>query len=126
MCIRDRLHHAVARGDADGIDLQVNWGANINALAGDGLATLHWSVACHNTEMMEKLLAMGAVPNVLSTQGATPIMNAVQSNMAAHLELLLSSGALINAKDHRTFTALHRAAAMGNTKICLLYTSRCV
>jgi hypothetical protein len=108
------LHIAVARGDADGIDLQLKWGAGINALAADGLATLHWSIAYHNTEMIEKLLSLGADPNVMSDQGATPVMNAVQSNKPEHIALLLKAGASINAADHRGFTALHRAAEMGH------------
>jgi hypothetical protein len=114
------LHIAVARGDADGIDLQLKWGVGINALAGDGLATLHWSVANHNTEMMEKLLDLGADPNVMTDQGATPIMNAVQSNKPEHIRVLLKAGALINFTDHRGFTALHRAAEMGNTSLVKL------
>lgn len=108
------LHIAVARGDSDGIDLQLKWGAGINALAGDGLAPLHWSIACHTTEMTERLLSLGADPHVMSDQGATPIMNAVQSNKPEHLAVLLKAGALINAADYRGFTALHRAAEMGH------------
>lgn len=108
------LHIAVARGDADGIDLQLKWGAGINALAGDGLATLHWSIACHNTEMTEKLLSLGADPDVMSDQGATPLMNAVQSNKPNHVLVLLKAGASVNSADYRGFTALHRAAEMGH------------
>jgi ankyrin repeat protein len=61
---------------------------------------------------MQKLV-VSADPNVRTTQGATPVMNAAQSNKVEPLNLLLKSGALINAKDNRGFTALHRAAAMG-------------
>lgn len=114
------LHIAVARGDAEGIDLQLKWGAGINALAGDGLATLHWSIAYHNTEMTEKLLSLGADPNVMSYQGATPVMNAVQSNKPEHLAVLLRAGAWVNASDHRGFTALHRAAEMGHVEMVKL------
>lgn len=114
------LHIAVARGDAEGIDLQLKWGANINALAADGLATLHWSIAYHTTEMTEKLLSLGADPNVRSDQGATPIMNAVQSDKPEHLAVLLRAGALVNASDHRGFTALHRAAEMGHAAMVKL------
>ncbi len=111
------MHIAVARGDVDGIEREVKWGADINALAADGLATLHWSIAYHNTDMIERLLSMGADPNVMSNQGATPIMNAVQSNKPEHLKVLLRSGALVNFKDYRGFTALHRAAEMGHVNM---------
>jgi hypothetical protein len=111
------LHIAVARGDADGVELQLKWGVGINALAADGLATLHWSVANHTTEMMEKLLSLGADPNVMTDQGATPIMNAVQSNKPEHIRLLLKAGTLVNFTDRRGFTALHRAAEMGHVPL---------
>jgi ankyrin repeat protein len=44
-------------------------------------------------------------------------MNAVQSNKADKLNLLLQSGAVINHRDNRGFTALHRAAEMGHVEI---------
>ncbi|WP_177735179.1 ankyrin repeat domain-containing protein [Flavobacterium inviolabile] len=111
------LHIAAAKSDINGIVAQVNNGININSLAGDGLATLHWSIVTEGVEPMQKLLELGADPNVTTIQGATPIMNATQSNKIEHLKLLLKFGALVNAKDNRGFTALHRAAEMGHTAI---------
>ena len=111
------LHIAVAKGDTHEIDRQINKGADINALAGDGLATLQWAMASDNLSIMQKLLDMGANPNVTSTEGATPIMNAVQSNQIGHLNLLLKAGASVNFTDNRGFTALHRAAEMGHEEV---------
>jgi ankyrin repeat protein len=117
------LHIAVAKADRAAIARQVSNGINVNALAGDGLAALHWSMANDNTEPMQKLLELGADPDVRSTQGATPIMNAVQSNKTSHLQVLLAAGALINARDNRGFTALHRAAEMGYADIVQILLS---
>ncbi|MBL7729022.1 MAG: ankyrin repeat domain-containing protein [Dinghuibacter sp.] len=111
------LHIAVAQSNIEEIATQAGNGININALAGDGLATLHWSIACMGTESLKQLLNLGANPNVRSLQGATPLMNAVQSNKMEHLQLLLQSGADVNARDNRGFTALHRAAEMGHIEM---------
>jgi hypothetical protein len=111
------LHIAAARADVNEIERQIKNGADINALAGDGLASLQWSIANDSTEPLKKLLELGADSNVRSIQGATPIMNAVQANKIEHLQLLLKYGALVNAKDNRGFTALHRAAEMGHAEI---------
>jgi hypothetical protein len=110
------LHIAVARGNSNEIEKLVQEGFDINSLAADGLGTLHWSTADDSGEAMKKLLELDANPNLPSSQGATPIMNAVQSNKIDHFNLLLQSGALVNARDNRGFTALHRAAEMGHTK----------
>ncbi|MCX8526269.1 ankyrin repeat domain-containing protein [Chryseobacterium formosus] len=111
------LHIAVAQSHIQEIENQINNRVNINSLAGDGLATLHWAIAPENTESLLKLLELGADPNIRTTQGATPIMNAAQSNKIEHLKALLKSGALVNAKDDRGFTALHRASEMGRKEI---------
>jgi hypothetical protein len=111
------LHIAVARGELKKIELYAQNGMDLNALAGDGLAPLHWSVAPETTDSMKKLLELGANPNARTHEGATPLMNAVQSNKIDKLNLLLESGAEVNAIDNRGFTGLHRAAEMGHTEI---------
>jgi hypothetical protein len=105
------LHIAVARGDMKEAEKQLAAGISLNYLAGDGLAPLHWSISNDTTE---QLLQLGADPDVVSTQGATPMMNAVQSNKMEQLLLLLKWKANVNARDHRGFTSLHRAAEMGH------------
>ena len=107
------LHIAVARGDINGIETQVQKGVGLNIPAGDGLAPLHWSIASETIESMKKLLDLGADPNAKSIEGATPLMNAVQSNKIDNVNTLLESGAQVNLQDNRGFTALHRASEMG-------------
>ncbi|MBF7090838.1 ankyrin repeat domain-containing protein [Flavobacterium sp. ALJ2] len=111
------LHIAVAQGEIKEIETEFKKGVNLNALAGDGLAPLHWSMVADGIESMAKLLELGADPNSRTNEGATPIMNAVQSNKIEKLNLLIKSGGLINLQDNRGFTALHRACEMGNIAI---------
>ena len=108
------LHIAIARGDETEITNQLALGADINALAADGLATMHWAF---NPKVLKFLIQKGADPNVVSLEGATPLMNAVQSNEAERVQILLDNKANVNAQDYRGFTALHRAAEMGHEKL---------
>ncbi len=110
------LHIATARGDTDKIKVELENGANINALAADGLSTLQWAMAA-DISVLEFLLQAGADTNVQSAEGATPIMNAVQSGEMEHLQMLIAHGADVNKQDHRGFTALHRAAEMGRIEM---------
>lgn len=110
------LHIAIARGKLDKVKEELDKGANINSLAGDGLSTLQWSIV-RNPEILEFLLKEGANPNTESFEGATAIMNAVQSNKMEHLKLLIENKADVNKQDKRGFTALHRAAEMGHVEI---------
>lgn len=110
------LHIAIARGDMDKIKAELENGANINALAGDGLSTLQWAIS-DDLSILKFLLQAGADPNVESFEGATPIMNAVQSDKMEHLQLLIAHGADVNKPDNRGFTALHRAAEMGHIEM---------
>ncbi|WP_109434746.1 MULTISPECIES: ankyrin repeat domain-containing protein [Aquimarina] len=110
------LHIAIARGELDKINLELDRNTNINCLAGDGLSTLQWAITA-DSNVLSLLLDKGANPNTKSTEGATPIMNAVQSNKVEHLNILIENKADLNAKDNRGFTALHRASEMGHQEI---------
>lgn len=110
------LHIAIARGEIEKVEEELNKGANMNSLAGDGLSTLQWAIATRS-EVLEYLLKRGANPNIESVEGATPIMNAVQSNKTEHLKLLIDYKGNVNKKDKRGFTALRRAAEMGHIEM---------
>ena len=111
------LHIAVARGDLNQINLQLENGIPIDILDADGQTPLHWALTSEELQSMQHLIKLGADPNVRSIEGATPMMNAVQSNNVPHLNFLISVGADINARDNRGFTSLHRAAEGGLVEI---------
>lgn len=114
------LHIAIAQKDIKGIEEELAQGANINSVAADNLATVHWSLIHDDTQVLEFLLGKGADPNVKSLEGATSIMNAAQSNKLDHLAILIKYNADVNAQDTRGFTALHRAAEMGHLAVVKL------
>jgi hypothetical protein len=111
------LHIAVARGDETAAAAQLDLGVPVGLLAQDGLAPLHWSLACKDTRLADMLLKRGSDVDVQSAEGATPLMNAVQGGSGEWVEFFLSRGAYPNARDHRGFTALHRAAEMGKADL---------
>lgn len=118
------LHIAVARGQIAAIDACLQAGMPIDALAADGLASLHWALASRDNAIMALLLDRGASVDVRSEEGATPLMNAVQGASLEQATLLLDRGADVNACDLRGFTALHRAAEMGLVDIVALLLAR--
>lgn len=118
------LHIAVARGQAEAVDACLRAGMPIDALAGDGLAPLHWALASQDSAMTRLLLDRGSPVDVRSDEGATPLMNAVQDASLEQATLLLDRGADANARDLRGFTALHRAAEMGLVDIAALLLAR--
>lgn len=119
-----RLHIAVARGQVDTIEACLQAGMPIDALAGDGLAPLHWALASQDDAIATLLLDRGASVDVRSEEGATPLMNSVQDASLGLTTLLLDRGADVNARDLRGFTALHRAAEMGLVGIVRLLLDR--
>ena len=118
------LHIAVARGDASMIEAKLAAGVPIDLLAGDGLAPLHWDLACDDPTIVTLLLDRGSPVDVRSGEGATPLMNAVQSASLEKVAFLLDHGADVNARDRRGFTALHRAAEMGHVDVTRMLLDR--
>lgn len=107
------LHIAVARGNVSEIEDHLSAGVPIDLLDADGLAPLHWALACNDSSMMGLLLNKGSPVDVRSAEGATPLMTAVQGGSIEKVSLLLQQGADVDARDLRGFTSLHRAAEMG-------------
>ncbi len=115
------LHIAVARGDVQAIDKQLQAGIPIDLLAADGLAPMHWALA---SDILKTLLERGAAVDSRSAEGATSLMNAVQAGNVEQTTFLLDHGADPNAADLRGFTALHRAAEMGKLPLVELLLAR--
>ena len=111
------MHIAIAKGDRQTVKHYLDQGMPIDLIAADGLATVHWTLACHDPTMLDWLIERGAPVDMRSSQGATALMNAVQDNVIDRCGQLLKLGADVNAKDDRGFTALHRACEMGHRMV---------
>jgi hypothetical protein len=107
------FHIAIAKGDLDAAEVQLDTGVPIDLLAGDGLSAMHWALASRNLSTFSWLLAHGLAIDTRSDEGATVLMNAVQDDNLDVVTWLLDHGADPNAADDRGFTSLHRAAEMG-------------
>lgn len=118
------LHIACARGDVRMIEASLAAGVPMDLLAGDGLAPLHWALACDDPAVWTLLLDRGSSVDVRSSEGATPLMNAVQEASLDKVSFLLDHGADVNARDRRGSTALHRAAYMGRLDLVKVLLDR--
>jgi hypothetical protein len=118
------LHISVARGDIAMIESILAAGVPIDLLAQDGLAPMHWALACESFAPMELLLKLGSPIDVRSDEGATPLMLATQDANINQISFFLEHGADVNAVDLRGFTALHRAAEKGFHEVVVLLLER--
>jgi hypothetical protein len=107
------FHIAIAKGDLDAAQVQLDRGVPVDLLTRGGLSAIHWAVIYWNPSTASWLLAHGLAIDTRSEEGATALMQAVQGDNIQSAQWLLDHGADANAADHRGFTSLHRAAEMG-------------
>lgn len=100
----------------------------------EGRSALHW--ACYNGRLQSVVLLLQrkADPNLRDRNGLTPLLHIAQSScsrtgsgVAAQVEItkhLLDSGADVAAASTSGFTALSKAARVGNTKLVRLLLDR--
>lgn len=118
------LHIAAARGDLDKAKVQVNAGVPADIIGRDGLTPLHWSLLGRNEAVHLLLLNRAPASEFRSISGATPLMAAVEWKRPDQAKFLLDHGFEPNLVDSRGFTALHRAAEMGQVDLVRLLLER--
>ncbi|HIW06528.1 MAG TPA: ankyrin repeat domain-containing protein [Candidatus Ignatzschineria merdigallinarum] len=111
-------HIAIANNDVETVKLILNQNlVEKDLLAQDGFTPVHWALYTDNFEMMKALHEQGVNINARSLLQTTPLMDAVELKSAKGIEMLLSLEADVHAVDVQGFSALHRAASMGQTDI---------
>lgn len=118
------LHIAAARGNLDQAKALLDAGVPADLIGRGGLTPLHWSLHGRNEAVHLLLLNRAASSEFRSISGATPLMSAVERKLLDQARFLLDHGVGPNVADDRGFTALHRAANMGELDLVLLLLER--
>ena len=121
----DRLHHAVSRGDAASVRVELGKGVDPNRKNPDDLAPLHLAARQGHLGISALLLEKGADPNrTQDTTARTPLHLAVQHQHEQVARLLLEQGANPNLVARygkgETLVPLQLAARGGNGEIARL------
>ena len=103
---RRPLHHAVAAGHDDLVELLIERGANVNAADEDRMTPLHWAAA----RGIDKRFWGGLAP--------TPPKSVVLGSQHREiLEQLIAAGADVNARDKKKRTPLRLAVKGKHTDL---------
>lgn len=129
---RRPLHYAAAGPGSHLLQLLLTWGVNWRARDHRSLTALHVAADAGNTDAVRHLLKVGANPLLRNYQGRTALHEVIHSSKAGFfdrldiIDSLTASGprALVNARDHRGWTALHYAADHGETELVNALVSR--
>jgi ankyrin repeat protein len=112
---------AVRAGDLQAAGDLLRRGADVNEVAADGGAPLHWAVYDENLPLTDLLLARGAEVTTANREGMTPLALAAINGDAAAIGRLLDAGSEVDERSQNGETALMFAARTGaNEAISLL------
>ena len=109
------LHLAVMRKDLAGAQAALAAGVPVNQPDPFGASPLQY--VAEPGSLLDLLVERGADANLAADDGTTPLMAATQSRRSALVSALLALHARADDVDARGFSALHRAAEMGQADI---------
>ena len=117
----DPIHDAAWDGDLDGVQAELDKGADVNAKDWNGYTPLYWAAFGGHKEIVELLIAKGADLNAKDDKyGRTPLRSAAIYDHKEIAEILIAEGANVNAKDERGKTPLDLAIQVKNPKTAAL------
>ena len=112
----DALIAAARTGDAEGVAVLLERGADPRAASPDGTTALHWAARAAQAPAVELLIAAGADPAAANRYGVTPLALAAENGDAASVAALLDAGVDANAVTREGETALLVAARTGRVE----------
>lgn len=96
---RSLLHLASAAGFADGVELLVGVGADVDVQQTHQCTPLYFASMVGDATVVAALLAADANPNLADCQGITALMQAARRNHIAVVKVLLDRGARTDVRD---------------------------
>ncbi|GKZ83595.1 hypothetical protein AnigIFM56816_008690 [Aspergillus niger] len=115
------LHCAAYRGNDEMVELLLEYGADISAVAGDGSTALHLAALYGHRKVMKVLFAHRANSQKANEKGATSLQVAVGTQLdEATIPLLVKNKVDVNLRNiHTGDTALHLAVQWRRPRIIL-------
>ena len=116
------LHIAVTNRKDDILQILLDKGANVNAVARDGMTALHIATQQGRTDIVQLLVNKGSevMAKNAALNGQTAIHIASSQCYVEILEVLLEAGADVKATTREGQTALHIAARQGHKEVVQL------
>ena len=108
----DAFLAAVVAGDVNGIQAEIEKGADVNGTDEEGRTPLFYVVQAGDLKVATMLIQRGARVNVMTASGETPLTEAVAGSSIELVQVLLKSGANPNEADP-SGTVLHVAIERG-------------
>jgi ankyrin repeat protein len=108
-CSFTPLHWATYKSAADGVELLLKAGANVDAKDTRGRTPLDWAAYLGDLPVATLLIKMGAKATCFDSEGFTPFHKAVLNGHLPLIQLLVDEGADVNAKSLNNTTPLQLA-----------------
>jgi ankyrin repeat protein len=116
----DMLSWSVLTQSPRALEALLELGADPTVGGDDGRTVIHLAAMAEDPVYLATLLSHGVSPNTRNTQnGAPPIFDALVAERHEHVIRLMNAGYDVNLSDNRGNTALHKAAAINETKVVI-------
>jgi ankyrin repeat protein len=116
----DMLSWSVLTQSPRALEALLELGADLTVGGDDGRTVIHLAAMADDPVYLATLLSHGVSPNTRNTRnGAPPIFDALVAERHDHVMRLMTAGYDVNLSDNRGNTALHKAAAINETKVVI-------